>query len=70
MRVPMGRWAEVSECSKLGVEECEHVCGAIAGLMEEVQKKLDKWTEPPPVKQAKPLPRPEEAPRKKRGGRR
>ena len=47
-----------------------HVCGAAAGLMEEVQKKLDKWTEPPPVKQAKPLPRPEEAPRKKRGGRR
>lgn len=45
--------------------------GAVGrGLMEEVQKKLDKWTEPPPVKQAKPLPRPEEAPRKKRGGRR
>ena len=40
------------------------------GLLEEVQKKLDKWMEPPPVKQAKPLPRPEDAPRKKRGGRR
>lgn len=44
--------------------------GTVAGLLEEVQKKLDKWMEPPPVKQAKPLPRPDDAPRKKRGGRR
>jgi U4/U6 small nuclear ribonucleoprotein PRP31 len=45
--------------------------GAIGrNLREEIEKKLDKWQEPPPVKMAKPLPKPEDAPRKKRGGRR
>jgi U4/U6 small nuclear ribonucleoprotein PRP31 len=39
-------------------------------LRDQVQKKIDKILEPPPVKSAKPLPRPDDAPRKKRGGRR
>ena len=39
-------------------------------LKDEIQKKLDKMQEPPPVKQVKPLPRPDDAPRKKRGGKR
>ncbi len=39
-------------------------------LREEVQKKVDKLMEPPPVKAPKPLPKPDDAPRKKRGGRR
>ena len=37
---------------------------------EEVEKKLDKLQEPPPVKSIKPLPQPIDAPGKKRGGRR
>ena len=43
---------------------------ATAGLLEEVKKRLDKLVEPPPMKAIKPLPRPDDAPRKKRGGRR
>ena len=39
-------------------------------LRDQVHKKIDKILEPPPVKAAKPLPRPDDAPRKKRGGRR
>ena len=39
-------------------------------LRNEVQKKVDKLMEPPPVKAPKPLPKPDDAPRKKRGGRR
>ncbi|KAK8743005.1 hypothetical protein OTU49_001482, partial [Cherax quadricarinatus] len=39
-------------------------------LREEVEKKLDKLQEPPPVKAVKPLPQPIDAPGKKRGGRR
>lgn len=39
-------------------------------LKEEVEKKFDKWQEPPPVKQVKPLPAPLDGQRKKRGGRR
>uniref|UniRef100_A0A2R5LN05 U4/U6 small nuclear ribonucleoprotein Prp31 n=1 Tax=Ornithodoros turicata TaxID=34597 RepID=A0A2R5LN05_9ACAR len=39
-------------------------------LKEEVERKLDKLQEPPPVKQVKPLPPPIDQSRKKRGGRR
>jgi RNA processing factor Prp31 len=39
-------------------------------LLSEIQTKLDKLQEPPPVKTIKPLPAPIDAPRKKRGGRR
>ncbi|XP_075920551.1 U4/U6 small nuclear ribonucleoprotein Prp31-like, partial [Petromyzon marinus] len=39
-------------------------------LKEEVEKRFDKWQEPPPVKPIKPLPAPLDALRKKRGGRR
>ncbi|XP_001625346.2 U4/U6 small nuclear ribonucleoprotein Prp31 [Nematostella vectensis] len=39
-------------------------------LQEEIDKKFEKMVEPPPVKEAKALPRPDDAPRKKRGGRR
>ncbi|KAK2855398.1 hypothetical protein Q7C36_007267 [Tachysurus vachellii] len=39
-------------------------------LKEEVERKFDKWQEPPPVKQVKPLPAPLDASRTKRGGRR
>ena len=39
-------------------------------LKGEIEQKLEKLQEPPPVKQIKPLPAPIDAPRKKRGGRR
>lgn len=39
-------------------------------LREEIQKKIEKWQEPPPPKQPKPLPVPDSDPKKKRGGRR
>jgi len=39
-------------------------------LLEEIEKKFDKLQEPPPVKDAKALPRPDDAPRQKRGGKR
>ena len=42
----------------------------VVDLRDQVQKKIDKFLEPPPVKAPKPLPRPDDAPRKKRGGRR
>ncbi|KAM5576810.1 hypothetical protein ABKV19_007581 [Rosa sericea] len=37
---------------------------------EEIRKKIEKWQEPPPAKQPKPLPVPDSEPKKKRGGRR
>lgn len=37
---------------------------------EEIEKKLDKLLEPPPVKFVKPLPKPIDAAKKKRGGKR
>lgn len=37
---------------------------------EEIEKKLDKLQEPPPVKFVKPLPKPVDPGRKKRGGKR
>ncbi|GIY59477.1 hypothetical protein CEXT_635111 [Caerostris extrusa] len=37
---------------------------------EDIERKLDKLQEPPPVKQVKPLPAPIDQPHKKRGGRR
>uniref|UniRef100_A0A8D8RVK1 U4/U6 small nuclear ribonucleoprotein Prp31 n=1 Tax=Cacopsylla melanoneura TaxID=428564 RepID=A0A8D8RVK1_9HEMI len=39
-------------------------------LREEIEKKMDKLTEPPPVKFVKPLPKPIESGRKRRGGKR
>lgn len=39
-------------------------------LFEDIEQKFEKWQEPPPFKEAKPLPRPDDAPKKKRGGRR
>ena len=39
-------------------------------LRLEIEQKLDKLQEPPPVKQVKPLPAPIDVARKKRGGRR
>lgn len=39
-------------------------------LRDEIKKKIEKWQEPPPAKQAKPLPVPDSEPKKKRGGRR
>lgn len=39
-------------------------------LREEIERKLDKLQEPPPVKQVKPLPAPIDQTKKKRGGRR
>ncbi|XP_068638402.1 U4/U6 small nuclear ribonucleoprotein Prp31 homolog [Aristolochia californica] len=38
-------------------------------LREEIRKKIEKWQEPPPAKQPKPLPVPDSEPKKKRGGR-
>jgi U4/U6 small nuclear ribonucleoprotein PRP31 len=49
----------------------EAVHGEIGtGLREDIEKKLDKLQEPPPVKFAKPLPKPLENTKKKRGGKR
>ncbi|KAG1667248.1 U4/U6 small nuclear ribonucleoprotein Prp31 [Nymphon striatum] len=39
-------------------------------FLEEIEKKLDKWQEPPPVKTVKPLPTPIDTAKKKRGGKR
>ncbi|RAL53259.1 unnamed protein product [Cuscuta campestris] len=39
-------------------------------LLEAIRKKIEKWQEPPPAKQPKPLPVPDSEPKKKRGGRR
>ncbi|KAH9324645.1 hypothetical protein KI387_004823, partial [Taxus chinensis] len=39
-------------------------------IREEIRKKIDKWQEPPPAKQPKPLPVPDSESKKKRGGRR
>lgn len=38
--------------------------------LEQIRKKIEKWQEPPPPKQPKPLPVPDSEPKKKRGGRR
>jgi U4/U6 small nuclear ribonucleoprotein PRP31 len=37
---------------------------------DEIVEKIEKWQEPPPTKDVKALPVPDEAPKKKRGGRR
>ena len=37
---------------------------------EEMEKKVEKWQEPPPAKQTKVLPAPDMEPKKRRGGRR
>eukprot|EP00249_Psilotum_nudum_P017496 c26351_g1_i3 orf=582-2063(-) len=39
-------------------------------IREEMRRKIEKWQEPPPPKQPKPLPVPDAEPKKKRGGRR
>lgn len=39
-------------------------------MREEIEKKVDKWMEPPPPRQEKALPIPDDKPRKHRGGRR
>jgi U4/U6 small nuclear ribonucleoprotein PRP31 len=39
-------------------------------LKDDIHKKIEKWQEPPPAKQPKPLPVPDSEPKKKRGGRR
>lgn len=54
------------------VDAChESIDGHIGqSLREEIEKKLDKLQEPPPVKFIKPLPKPIEGSKKKRGGRR
>ncbi|XP_018336826.2 U4/U6 small nuclear ribonucleoprotein Prp31 [Agrilus planipennis] len=54
------------------VDACHESPDGQIGKMfkEDIIKKLDKLQEPPPVKFVKPLPKPVEAPRKKRGGKR
>jgi hypothetical protein len=54
------------------VDACHESSDGHVGQMlrEEIEKKLDKLTEPPPVKFVKPLPKPIAAGRKKRGGKR
>nr|XP_043611413.1 U4/U6 small nuclear ribonucleoprotein Prp31 homolog [Erigeron canadensis] len=39
-----------------------------ASSHEEIREKIEKWQEPPPAKQPKPLPVPDSEPKKKRGG--
>lgn len=49
----------------------ESVNGVIGqNFREDIEKKIDKLLEPPPVKFAKPLPKPLDGPKKKRGGKR
>jgi len=49
----------------------EHPDGSMGqSFREEIEKKVEKLQEPPPVKKTKALPTPLEAPRKRRGGRR
>ncbi|KAJ9596391.1 hypothetical protein L9F63_012599 [Diploptera punctata] len=54
------------------VDACHEISYGHVGqtFREEIEKKLDKLTEPPPVKFVKPLPKPIDAGRKKRGGKR
>lgn len=40
------------------------------GLKEGIAKKVEKWLEPPPTKQPKPLAAPDDRPKKRRAGRR
>lgn len=49
-------------------ESCDGTIGR--NFREDVERKLDRLQEPPPVKAIRPLPAPLEAPRKKRGGKR
>lgn len=39
-------------------------------MRDEMVKKIEKWQEPPPAKIEKPLPVPDQEPKKRRGGRR
>ena len=54
------------------VDACHDSTDGHVGQMfrEEIEKKLDKLTEPPPVKFVKPLPKPIDSGRKKRSGKR
>lgn len=54
------------------VDACHESTDGRIGQMfrEEIEKKLDKLQEPPPVKFVKPLPKPIDPGRKKRGGKR
>ncbi len=54
------------------VDSCHESQDGTVGdnLRAEIEQKLDKLQEPPPVKQVKALPAPIDAARKKRGGRR
>lgn len=54
------------------VDSCHEPSGPHIGrqFREEIVKKLDKLQEPPPVKLVRPLPKPVEQSRKRRGGRR
>ena len=49
---------------------CKNLTIYIIILREEIEKKIEKFQEPPPVKGARALPAPIEAPKKRRGGRR
>ncbi|KAK1352963.1 Pre-mRNA processing ribonucleoprotein binding region-containing protein [Heracleum sosnowskyi] len=44
--------------------------GVGSAYREEIRRKIDKWQQPSPAKQAKPLPVPDFEPKKKRGGHR
>lgn len=62
-----------SKCSLVARVDAFHESGdGSAGrtYKEDIERKLDKLQEPPPVKAIKPLTAPIEAPRKKRGGKR
>lgn len=54
------------------VDACHESVHGEIGLKfkEDIEKKLDKLQEPPPVKFIKPLPKPIEGSKKKRGGKR
>ncbi|KAG7270141.1 hypothetical protein CRUP_027211 [Coryphaenoides rupestris] len=58
------------KAARLVASKCTLAARVGYDLKEEIERKFDKWQEPPPVKQVKPLPAPLDGQRKKRGGRR
>lgn len=54
------------------IDNCREAPGGGTGkhFYDEIAQKVQKWQEPPPGKTKKPLPRPDDKPSKKRGGKR
>ncbi|XP_022725003.1 U4/U6 small nuclear ribonucleoprotein Prp31 homolog [Durio zibethinus] len=69
----MGIAGGLSALAKMPASHVDSIRGEPSGnarrtLKEEIHKKIEKWQEPPSVKQPKPFPVPDSKPKKKRGG--